>query len=316
MSAALVSAVTPINTVCIYAGTGSYGNSVEKRIEMFKIINIIRESQDLPAWTILPVAGGERLIGVLKALPAKETLLVVPAGESTQLDASFTAAQTDFIMNEFLMKGGRGYFNCGAAYWASKLRIYTDICQVQPKDAVPIAKTTKLPLFPGTAVGPLCPYPGKEYKAGFYSDAVTVTNGEKSCTVYLSGGGSFLLPKPEETKEKIVVVARYLHSELTRLGKSAAECEKWQNAACMSSVGQGAALLTMFHPYYRPEDFDVKKYEAQFPNSGTDWSKVKARLSTGHELMSFALQMISRLDKMNFNEMTAGPAASTAVAKK
>ncbi|HXF28358.1 MAG TPA: hypothetical protein VN457_00790, partial [Chlamydiales bacterium] len=92
--------VCPISHVIICAADGSYADSITKRVQMFQKINLLRVANKQLAWKIETVAGPQ-LIDALKAAPIKETLLVVPAGESTKLDNSFTAEQTAFIKNEF-----------------------------------------------------------------------------------------------------------------------------------------------------------------------------------------------------------------------
>lgn len=293
----------PIRHVVVYKGhekhalLGPYLQNIAKRIEMFNTLNQYREMQGRSRWNVTAIAG-EELVEGLKALPFRETLLVIPAGQSTNLDKVFSIEQMIFIKEEFFAGGGRGYFNCGSAYWVSNKRIYTDLCMEQPVDRQPIVKTTNLPLFDGYSEGPLCPYPGKKYQVGFFSDAVRVTDGKDSCTIYLSGGGSFF---PAKGEQNVRVLVRYPESELRRLKKSAEESKQWENAVILVSVGKGAALLSMFHPYYGPNDFNVEVYERYFPDSGTDWKAVKEKLSPLDERMRFVLNsMLIPLEDMAF----------------
>lgn len=295
--------MTPIRHVIIYRGheqnplLGPYSQSVAKRIEMFIALNHYRDECHRPRWNVTPVAG-EELVDALRALPFKETLLVIPAGQSTLLDKVFSAAQMAFLKDEFFAQGGRGYFTCGSSYLVSRVRKYTDLCSEQPDNNEPIVKISNLPLFEGTAEGPLCPYPGKKYQVGFYSDAVNVTDGKESCTIFLSGGGSFF---PGNTGQKIKVLIRYPEDELIRCKKPPSECKAWENAAVLVSVGQGAALLSMFHPYYGPNDINVEVYERHFPDCGTNWREVKERLSSFDHRMRFALHsMLIPLEDGNF----------------
>ncbi len=196
------------------------------------------------------------------------------------------------------MRGGRGYFNCGSAYWVAAERVYADMCVEQPEERKPIVKRARLPLFQGSARGPLCPYPGARYQAGFFSDAVEVTNGRESCTIFLGGGGSFF---PDNSDQKVRVLVRYPEAELLRLKKSAEECKAWENAAILVSVGKGAALLSMLHPYYGSQDIDVESYERYFPNSGTNWKTVQEKLSSVDQRMRFVLQsMLVPLEDMDW----------------
>jgi glutamine amidotransferase-like uncharacterized protein len=298
--------MTPIRHVVIYTGheqnplLGPYSQSVTKRIEMFQALNQYREECQRAPWNVLAVPG-EELVDALKALPFKETLLVIPAGQSTLLDAVFSVAQKAFIKDEFFANGGRGYFTCGSSYLVSRVRKYTDLCSEQPDNKEPIVKISSLPLFEGTAEGPLCPYPGKKYHVGFYSDAVDVTDGKDSCTIFLSGGGSFFLGN---TEQKVKVLIRYPAAELIRCKKQPEECKAWENAAILVSVGQGAALLSMFHPYYGPNDINVEAYERLFSGCGTNWKEVKERLSPFDHRMRFALHsmLIPLEDNVQFHE--------------
>lgn len=193
---------TYIKEVIIYKGhelnslLGPYSDSIIKVLAMFRELNAYRGEISKPMWRITTVSG-ENLITILQRCNRKETLLVIPAGQSTHLDSVFSIHETDFLQKEFFMKGGRGYFTCGSAYWISEKRIYKDLCTEQPKEAKTLVKISKLPLFQGTAEGPLCPYPGEQYQVGFFSNAVRVMSGRESCTVYLSGGAVSFLGKME-----------------------------------------------------------------------------------------------------------------------
>lgn len=297
--------IPPISRVIIYKGheshplLGPYKENIIKRIDMFNHLNHYRQIQGKPTWKVTAVAG-ERLIDVLKE-DSKETLLVIPAGQSTRLDKVFSIAETTFIKDTFFAEGGRGYFNCGSAYWVSQLRKYQDLHEEQPDKRDPVIKTTNLSLFQGLTHGPLCPYPGTKYKVGFFSDAVRVTDGKNECTIYLSGGGSFIVTQQNESKQKVRILARYLQSELTRHGKKDEEIQKWENAVIMVSVGKGAALLSMFHPYYGSNDIDVESYEKNFPDSGTNWKVMKEKLSSLDVRMKFVLNsMLTKLEEMDF----------------
>lgn len=291
-----------INKVVIYGGHkknplfGPYKENVEKRIQMFTLLNSYRERP----WNVVAIAG-EDLIQVLKQENPEETLLVIPAGESTRLDKVFAATETFFLKEDFFSKGGRGYFNCGSAYWVTAKRIYKDLCETSPEVRKPIVKTTNLSLFKGVAEGPLCPFPAKKYNVDFYSDAIDITGDFETCTFLLSGGGSFLIDE-EKSDQQVKVLARYPHSELIRLGKKKEECSKWENAAVMAKVGRGAVILSMFHPYYGPTDIDVEAYEQALPDCGTNWRDVQRRLSPLDVRMQFVMRsMLGKLEAMDFN---------------
>ena len=275
-----------IRSVLIYTGHregGPYAENVIKQRDMFHILNRYREAHHRPPWRITSVAG-EQLVSELEECKQEETLLVIPAGQSSHLDKVFTAAQTTFIKEEFLAKGGgRLYATCGASYAVSAVREYDGLSTQNPAERQLSIKRSVFPLFEGLAKGPLCPFPGAEYKVGFYSDAVTVTNGEEKCTIYLSGGGSFF---PSVTAQKVKILVKYLPSELRRLRKP----DEWGNGTVLANVGKGAVLLSMFHPYYGPKDIDVEAYEKAFPNCGTNWKLVRDNLSSLDLRMNFVLK--------------------------
>jgi len=292
-----------IRNVIVYKGheenplLGPYADNITKQIDMFHILNRYREEYGRPPWKITAIAG-EKLISALQECNPKETLLVIPAGQSSNLEKVFSVAQTSFIKNQFLAeRGGRLYATCGASYAMSKVRKYNGLCTQQPEKRELTIKQSAFPLFEGTAEGPLCPFPGEKYKVGFYSDAVTVTNGKDKCTIYLSGGGSFL---PDASAQKVKTLVKYLDSELTRLGKPLAEHKDSANATILAKVGKGTVLLSMFHPYYGSKDFNVELYEKTFPNCGTNWRAVKDNLSPLDERMRFVLNsMLFPLEDAN-----------------
>lgn len=280
----------PIRTVIIYTGhrnhplLGPYMTNVQKRIEMFTALNFYRQARGRDPWHIKPVSG-ENLLHALD--DPKYSLLVIPAGQSTHLDEVFSSKQLTFLKKFFFEQGGRGYFNCGSAFWVSQKRIYSDVCAVQPTQRNVIEKESRLPLFSGTATGPICMHPSPSYKVGFYLDAIQVTNSNRTCTILLSGGGSFQ-PKPGDAHVK--VIAKYPHSELMRCGKTAQECPSIDIAAILLRLGKGGAVLSMFHPYYSSQDIDPVRYEQAFPGSGTNWKRIVKQLSSDEERLGFVLE--------------------------
>lgn len=292
--------INPIRQVIIYKGHekhplfGPYPDNIPKRVAMFEYLNRYRAQP----WTVRTVAG-EHLVDVLNTYNPKETLLVIPAGQSTRLDKVFSTHQIEYIKN-FHQSGGRGYFNCGSAYLVSLMRMFKGKCEEQPAQINWMIKSSKLTLFHGIAIGPYCPFPGNKYQPGFFSDAVEATDGKNTCTFYLSGGGGFILPHKSSNGQKVKVLVRYPHSELLRLGKKWENLSRWENAAIMVSVGSGAALLSMFHPYQDP--VDVERYTRAFPDCGTNWARVSEKLSPLEARMRFAYtSMISKLEIMEFN---------------
>lgn len=297
-----------ISKVMIYKGHLEHplkgpGHTIPKRIATFEYLNKFREKEGKIPWTVTTFSG-EELLQILSKENPEETLVVIPAGQSTRLQAVFTDAQTEFLQ-KFLEKGGHLYSNCGAAYWLSRFRIWTDLCEEQSEMRHTIIKTTNLPVFQGIAHGPLCPFPGKKYQTGFYSTAVEVIGRKGPCTIFLSGGGSFKIPKEPEFQQKVTVLARYAHAELKRLGKKEEEYGSWENAVIMveSVKGKGRAILSMFHPYYGEEDFDVEAYAKAFPDCGTNWKETAERISSEETRMHFVYDLICQLEE-GFTEET------------
>lgn len=283
--------LSAIKQVVIYTGhhthplLGPYAENVRKRIQMFENLNHYRIIRGRNPWRVVQ-SPGERLVQHLH--DPKHTLLALPAGQSTNLDTVFSSDQLGIIQN-FFENGGRGYLTCGASYWASKIRMYNDLCTEQPTQRKLIIKKSRLPLFKGTATGPLCPHASPTYKVGFYSDAVEVESCKTRCTILLSGGGSFHIPKEDKETQ---VLAKYPHSELMRCGKSKEECFRSEIAAILVKIKRGAAILSMFHPYYNSKDIDAQRYNEAFPGSGTNWARVAAKLSSEENRMNFVLDSL------------------------
>lgn len=295
----------PIQRVVIYSGHqtkkafGPYSHNIPKRIRMFEEINTLRSRRGLTSWDI-SVVEGENLGHALRKTDPRKTLLVFPAGQSTNYDRVFSRNELFHIRHQFLEQGGRAYLNCGSAYWASKKRVYDDVCSENPTIPKRLEKPSNIPLFDGVAVGPLCKFPAPQYKVGFFSDAVEIGNGQNQCTIFLSGGGSFILSP--ESVQQVRIIARYAREELIRLGKrTIEEQEKWQTASVLVKVGDGAALMSMFHPYYGDRDIDIERYEKAFPNSGTNWKEIHSRLSSEEDRMNFVHDhMLAPLEQMDF----------------
>lgn len=284
---------TWIRNVIVYSGheqnplCGPYSVNVTKQHEMFETLNFYREINGRPKWKVTLISG-ENLIEALKSSQAKETLLVIPAGQSSHLDQVFSTQQISYIRDIFLKEqGGRLYATCGASYAMTSVREYDGLSLKHPNKRELSIKQSVFSIFNGIAKGPLCPFPGAKYQVGFYSDAVRVTNGEDECTIYLSGGGSFVC---FNTTQKVHVLVKYSKNELCRLGKTAEQAENLENATILTSVGKGAALLSMFHPYYGSHDIDVETYTRTFPDCGTDWKAVKEALSPLEQRMQFVLK--------------------------
>jgi len=285
-----MSSLFPIRQVVIYTGhhthplLGPYAENIRKRVEMFEKLNSYRKTRGRDPWQVVQIPG-ENLLKTLNN--PKHTLLVIPAGQSTHLDRVFSWQELDFLKHRFFEEGGRGYLNCGSAYWASETRVYSDLCTEQPTARKLLVKKSLIPLFKGTASGPICLHSSPTYKVGFFSDAVTVTSKKKTCTILLSGGGSF---HPKKEDKDVKVLAKYPHSELIRCGKSPNECSHSDIAAILVRIKKGAAILSMFHPYYGSQDLDPERYNRAFPGSGTNWERIVAKLSPEETRMNFVLE--------------------------
>ncbi len=298
-----------IAEVIIYKGhethplLGPYHENIDKCREMFEGLNPYRKARHLREWNVICVRG-EDLTDKLSAVNPLETLLVIPAGQSSRLDAVFTPAQNQKII-DFFKSGGKGYKTCGAAYRACETREYSEVCEVQPDSRKLIIKKSDISVGKVKALGPLCPFPGARYKVGFYSDAVEVvaattdkvfSDTAKKCTIFLSGGGSFI-PEPQQPFQTLVHYPTY---ELQRLGKQPSEQVKLENAAILVPVGLGAVLLSMFHPYYGSQDIDVERYQKALPDAGTDWNVIHQKLSSHDHRMNFVLDyMLFPLENYN-----------------
>lgn len=301
----MVCSINRFKHVVVYSGhkkggvLGPYSENIRKRIDMFKDLNSYRAKEGHPLWDVT-VTTGEDLVTTLSHLPIKESLLVIPAGQSSHLDKAFKKTETDYLTKEFFPNGGRGYLNCGSSYFASKKRIYDDICLENSTKTKRLEKVSQMPLFDGTAKGPLCAYPDSDYKVGFFHDAVKVEGKDSSCTIMLSGGGSFLFP--ENSAQKSKVLARYSSDELVRLNILPKDHLKWQTAAIMVQIGKGAVFMGMFHPYYGKQDTNTERYEKNFPNSKTNWRYIHENLSSLDDRMLFVMNnFITPLEILDFD---------------
>ncbi len=281
-------ALRPFESVVIYQGhkskteAGPYWDNVVKQTEMFHLLNEDRKEKRERLWTVIPT-DGEKLVEELRKHDPHKTLLVLPAGQSTNYDVVFSVVEKAFVLNEFFLKGGRVYATCGAAYWLTETREFNGLCAASPLVKQMIVKTNALALFKGVAKGPLCPFPGEKYKVGFYSDAVVVKDraSDLECTVLLSGGGSFF--PMESPDQQVQVLVHYKREELERLRFGA----EFENAVVFVKRGEGAALLSMFHPYYSLSDSDAERYAVAFSDAGTDWHALHSRISSLQERIRF-----------------------------
>ncbi len=293
-----ISTCCPITTVYIYAGhqmptksaaqvqvKGPYAMSVDKHTFMFEKVNEVCNKQ----WKILKIYGHE-IIRTLSEAILDTTLLVIPAGESSELDEVFSLNEINTIQ-EAVKKGLRLYATCGSAYWAARKRIWNDRCVIQPETRNEIAKTGKINLFEGIAIGPLSPYPGQTYSTAFFHEAIEIQDlHQQKITVLLSGGGTFFLA--DQSAQTVKTLAFYSPSELQKHGKG----EEWAKAVISCGYGQGKAILSMLHPGYGAEDIDVQAYNQAFPERKDDWQNIRDSLSPTVKRIEFVARILEDLE--------------------
>ena len=59
--------------------------------------------------------------------------------------------------------------------------------------------------------------------------------------------------------------------------------------------------MTMFHPYYGSQDFDIERYEMHFSDCGTDWKAIHKKISPLFIRMEFIKEMLDSLESMDFS---------------
>ncbi len=269
--------MSQFNLVLIYSGrqimdtqVGPYPESVEKLTNLFKLIY-----KD-----VIPLNGGMSLVTRLKMVSPKSTLLVIPSGESTKLDEALSQGEIQMI--QATVEQGLSLLAVGgAAYWASKTRIWSDMCAHQPDCRDPIIKSSKCPIFPGVAKGPLLPFPGQSYDPAFFRGAATIECEGKKIHIPLKASGTFEF----ESSQKIKVLAGYV--EKNQLNA------KRQPAIIGCSFGTGKAVLSMVQLGYHPDDLDVKAHKNAFPNSEIDWQDAKNSISPIQDQKAFLQSILN-----------------------
>ncbi|MBS0654173.1 MAG: hypothetical protein JSR46_00200 [Verrucomicrobia bacterium] len=261
--------------------------SVDKHNFMFDQVNKLQHKK----WTISPIYGeelAEMLQDRLSRDALQDVLMVIPAGESTQLDEAFSQEETSLI-NESVQRGMCIYGTCGSAYWMSAKRIWDDKCSIQPEDCDRITKTSSMGLFLGTAIGPLSPYPGQTYNTSFFHEAVNLsTISGQPVTVLLSGGGTFFVDEAKLKGQTVKTLAYYLPEELDKYQKN----ETWRSAVISCTCKRGKVIVAMVHPGYGCEDIHVATYNQAFPDRGDDWQGIRDRLSPLEERMAFVGEIL------------------------
>lgn len=299
----------PIESVYIYRGhlrslqpwlgktvqtiQGPYLESIAKHQFIFHQI----KEQKQRKWKIELIYGHE-IIPTLQKIKLSFTihssLLVIPAGESSELDAAFSDEEASSI-KESVGEGLRILGTCGSAYYLSLEREWNDKCSIQPKDTTSLRKTSKMGIYQGRAIGPLSPYPGQIYNSAFFHEAIKIIGKQNEATVLVSGGGTFVPIDSSLTtlmKQRVEVLAKYDLKELPRFSKDAT----WSPAVVLCDYGKGAAVLSKIHPAYGPEDIDLDSYRKAFPNRKDDWEGIRNSLSPLSKRVSLFYEFIEALE--------------------
>ncbi len=273
---------TLIKNVFVYGGhqgglAGPYATSVDKELSMFHKINAWQER----AWEIQKISG-EALAHTLHQTSPTESLLVIPAGESSSLDDAFSDETLDAIRSK-TDQGLRLYATCGSAYWLAKTRAWS-------QEATTLRKEGRANLFHGTAVGPLSPYPGEPSPTAFFHQAAPLKTARSRVTVLLSGGGAFF-PDPQ-SKQEVQTLATYADETLRLHGKTG----EWAKAVIAFRYGLGKAILSMVHPDYGPEDIQVDAYKRAFPHRKDPWPDIRNALSSERTRLSFVAETLEAFE--------------------
>lgn len=302
----LAAGLEPIETAVVYKGHrtppfGCYLECAIKQEHALAELNHTRLITGLRPWAIISMAG-EQLMQTLRSLSPRRTLLIMPAGESSKIEAVFSPSEKQQIL-DFLKDGGRAHFTCGMAYLGMWRRNYMD-------HRVFTSRLSSLPVTEGLAEGPLIPYrgelrPAEEFPDGLRvtTEAVRVTDGEFECDAYVGGGGVFRLPTvPSQSGQQVRPLAWYVTSEIRRLrGPGEKDPSRWKIAAILASVKAGGVLKTMFHLEYGPDCINPEVMTTHFPDDGTNWRKVREKLeATEHNRLLFLGKMYGALEALEF----------------
>lgn len=213
-----------ISHVYLYAGKGAFGTSV-KTMESFL-------GRFYP-WTVTQVTEDEFTPSEWNP---ENSLCLFVGGHASELESALQDRFGPF--KAFINEGGRALFTCGSSYAVAKERIFSGV-----------KKQSSIPLFSGTAVGPLYP----EKKATWINRAIPIIwKKTASCGhAALLGGGHYEI----EESESVTVLACY-----QKCGRV---------AAFTHSIGKGVVGQTMVH---FEEDVQIDK---EFIETIDDTSKEK-----------------------------------------
>lgn len=308
----LAPGLEPIETAVVYKGHrtppfGCYAECAMKQAHALAELNQVRLINGLRPWAIISTPG-EQLMQTLRSLSPRRTLLIMPAGESSKIEAVFSPSEKQQIIH-FLKDGGRAHFTCGMAYLGMWRRNYM-------YHKVVTSRLSSLPVTEGVAEGPLIPYrgelrPAEEFPDGLRvtTEAVTVTDGKIQCNAYVGGGGVFRLRAvPSQSGQKVRPVAWYMTSEIRRLrGSNVKDLSRWEIAAILASVKAGGVLKTMFHLEYGPDSIHPEALNTHFPDDGTNWHNVRENIeATEHNRLLLLGKMYGALEALEFSYPKGG----------
>lgn len=264
-----------IKSVLIYAGhqlqnrtAGIYPDSLDSHARMFRSI---AEQYEPEAWDVKCVEGNSLPIALEKATP-EETLFVVPAGKSADLE-SFLYAKHGEHISTFIKKGGLFWTTCGGAYAISSERSWHGQ-----------RKKSLTPLLNAETIGPmLAP---EDCNPEYIHKSVPVKAFDKEISVLLSGGGSFVLNNSFFPTQKIEVVATYTFSKPPHT----------QNAAVYFEYGQGAGIATMINLQYGSTDFNAPLRQKLYEHKACLTPDFPDQLSKEEDRLHIAMRFIEMLD--------------------
>lgn len=282
----------------IYDGPELYSQSVDKHLKICEAYrNHCRKEWDIS------LVNKERLILNLEKAESQgtlgQTLLVIPAGESTHVERCFQ--DIAHKIKRYVGEEGLSVFGtCGSGYALAALRTWTDKCEENPREAKPIVKESLLGLFNGLAAGPLSLCPTEVYNSNFFHEAVEVWTAETKCTVLLSGGGGLVPLQSASHKDiflshqNVKILAKYSEDFLRLKGK---DFNIYSNAVVAFSYGKGKGIISMINPGYGPEDIDLGAYTEHMP--GHDWEKIRNSLSSYNQRMRLSFGFFNELEKLD-----------------
>jgi glutamine amidotransferase-like uncharacterized protein len=222
------------------------------------------------------VIHGQDLQSVLKISHLKQTLLVIPAGPSSEIEEVFSKHDLEYI-KESVRCGLFLYTTCGSTYAAAALRFWGDD---------PTPKKSTFGIFDGIARGPLFPDPTQPHGTDFIFESVNLCYPGGSVNLLLGGGGSLFY---EETKAQ-KTLAEYNIEDLSRAGKD----PSWVSAVVMTQIEKGRAIFSMVHPATGKSEISLLR--GRFPGRKDDWERIALELSSEAERYCFMHYLIDQFE--------------------